>query len=84
MNQEAILNQVKKLETQLETIQVAIIKLKNLNEQVKQIQVMIDEITSKSIVNLTNNLQQIQTFIKQELPKKIYDGMQEIRSLWGL
>ena len=81
MNQEAILNQVKKLETQLETIQVAIIKLKNLNEQVKQIQVMIDEITSKLIVNLTNNLQQIQTFIKQELPKKIYDGMQEIRSL---
>ena len=84
MNQEVILNQVKKLETQLETIQVAIIKLQNLNEQVKQLQVMINEITSKSIVNLTNNLQQIQTFIKQELPKEIYDGMQEIRSLWGL
>ena len=73
MNQEAILNQVKKLETQLEIIQVAIIKLQNLNEQVKQLQAMIDEITSKSIVNLTNNLQQIQTFIKQKLPKEIYD-----------
>lgn len=81
MSDAEILNRIKALESKLEFMQVTLVHLKTLNDQVSKLQTVINNIANSSIVNLSNNIKQIQNFINNELPQKITQAMNTIRSL---